>query len=78
MKKQGFVVKFLSLVAFRLRGPWPLGYAYDFEIRSRPSVLHKRKTFKAKLKQFFFQNVEESSQVTSQFFETSKNCMTLL
>ena len=26
MKKQGFFDKFLSLVAFRLRGPGPLGH----------------------------------------------------
>ena len=40
MKKQGFFVKFLSLVAFWLRGPGPPrpppGYAYDFETRSCP------------------------------------------
>ena len=40
MKKQGFFVKFLSLMAFQLKGPGflhhPLGYAYDFEIKSRP------------------------------------------
>ena len=40
MKKQGFFVNFLLLVAFQLRGPGPPGpppgYAYDFEIRSRP------------------------------------------
>ena len=28
--------------------------------------------------ELFFQNVEGLSQVTEQFFETSKNCMTLL
>ena len=40
---------------------------------------HKKKqTFKATLKKLFFQNVEDSSQVTLQFFETSKNCITLL
>ena len=45
LKKQGFFVKFLSLVAFQLRrpkppgSPPPPGYAYNFEIRSRPAVL---------------------------------------
>ena len=37
-----------------------------------------KKTSKSKLKELFFQNVEDSSQVTWQFFETSTNCMTLL
>ena len=30
------------------------GYAYDFEIRSLPKFLRKKKTFKAKLKITFF------------------------
>ena len=42
MKKQDFFFKILSLVAFRLRGPGTLGhlpgYAYNFEIRSRPKI----------------------------------------
>ena len=54
------------------------GYANDFEIRSRLKFFHKKKHLKQNQKKLFFQNVQNSSQVTWQFFETSRNCMTLL
>ena len=68
MKKQNFFVKFLSLVAFQLRGlgppgplPWLRLWFWDKIV---PLSSFIKKTFKAKLNKPFFQNVEDSSQVT--------------
>ena len=46
--------------------------------RSPNKFFHKKKHLNQNENNFFFQNEEDSSQVTWQFFETSKNCMTLL
>ena len=84
MKKQGFFVKFLSLVAFQLRGPGPpeppsrLRLWFWDKIAPLKFLIKKYIYLKQNWTNFFFQNVEDSSQVTWQFFETSWNCMTLL
>ena len=55
--------------------PWLRLWFWD---KIAPPSSFIKKTFKSKLNQLFFQNEEDLSQVTEQFFETSKNSMTLL
>ena len=62
MKKQGFFVKFLLLVAFDWGGPGPLGHPSGYDKMAPLSSL-KNKHLK-QIKITFFQNVEDSSQIT--------------
>ena len=68
MKKQDFFVKFLSLVAFQLRAPahWATPLATPMILRQDRALkfFHKKKHLKQNQKKLFFQNVEDSSQVT--------------
>ena len=83
MKKQGFFCQIFVIGGILIKGarissatPWLRQRFWDKIAPLISSFI--KKSFKSKLKQLFFQNVEDSSQVTWQFFETSKNCMTLL
>ena len=67
MKKEGFFV-IGGILIEEARTPWATPLTMPMNLRQDrvPKFFHKKKkkTFKAKLKQLFFQNVKDSSQVT--------------
>ena len=84
-EETSFFVKFLSLVAFQLRGPGSTGPppppATPMILRQdRTLKFFHKQTFKAKFKKknFFSKTWRTRVKSFDSFFETSRNCMTLL